>query len=526
LESGKKLLAIDIGSTKVCAIIAEVRGESVRLIGAGVEKSQGLKKGSITNIELASRSIKSAFEYAKRVAGTFDTEAVVSISGALTRGLDSHGIVNVPNGEITIQEIKRVMQTAQYNAQVPSDYDILHVLPYNFKVDEQDYVEDPLGMNASRLEAFVHIIITPKSNFNNLKKAVEGANLQVSKIVLDSYASYISTINGDEKTLGAAVVDLGGDTSSFVIHASGNSIRYAGFLSVGSTNVTNDLSMALHTPVHIAENVKTTYGNLNFFSDDLIELPVIGDENSTHEVSLDIVGQVIHARVAETLDLVAKQINDSGLRQDIGAGFVLTGGLTKLEGVRELAMNVLDAPVRLAKPKDVGGLFNDLRDPSFSSTIGLIIYSTGGHSLYEFDSNGTMLYNEDSVEQHRASSREISLDNIGPNSFGNSGRPTMPPPPAQPQQMIGDFGSQQSSQHSQPYQQQRHPQQQQHNNSRDFGRATPQQRDLSMDQPIRDELPKNNYYQDINRLRDSGSNRNKNQNSQVSKLWQWVTQLF
>ncbi len=514
MESTSKLLAIDIGSTKVCAIIAEVRGDDVRLIGAGVEKSQGLKKGSITNIELAARSIKSAFENAKRVAGAFDTNAIVSISGALTKGIDSHGIVNVPNGEITIAEIKRVMQTAQYNAQIPSDYDILHVLPYNFKVDEHDYVEDPLGMNASRLEAFVHIIITPKSNFNNLKRAVESANLKVSKIVLDSYASYISTVNDDEKNLGCAVIDLGGDTSSFVIHAAGNSIRHAGFLAVGSTHITNDLSMALHTPVYIAEKVKITYGNLNFFSDDLIELPVIGDENSTHEVSLDIVGQVIHARTTETLELIEEHINNSGLRRDVGAGFVLTGGLTKLEGVRELAMNIFQAPVRLAKPIDISGLFNDLKDPSFSSTIGLMLYSTGNYSLYEFDSNGDMLYNEDSVEEQRVTSRDVSLSDIGPGSLGGVSRarqPVQPPQPTMPQPNMPQ-PPQYSGRTNQPPNRVQQPN---IGNSGSFGGI----------QPIENELPNNNYYQNVQLNKKSGD-KNQNENSQLSKLWQWVTQLF
>jgi len=519
LEGNKNILAIDVGSTKVCAIIAEEKGKgSVRIIGAGVEKSQGLKRGSITNIDLASKSIKSAFEDAKRVAGTFETEAVVSISGAYAKSITSSGIVNVPNGEIGLTEIDRVMQTARYNANVPSDYDILHILPYNFKVDEQDFVEDPLGMNASRLEVYVHIIITPKSNFNNLKRAVETAGLKVKNIVLNSYASYIATVNHDEKSLGVVVIDMGGNTSSFVIQAGGNAVRYQGFLGVGSNHITNDLSMALHTPVTVAENVKTTYGNLNFVSDDLIELPVIGDENSTHEVSLDVVGEVIYARVAETLELLTQQINASGLRREIGAGFVLTGGLTKLDGIRELAMQIFDAPVRLAKPKHISGLFESLRDPAFSTSIGLIMYSTGSYSLYEFDSNGDMRYNEESVEQSQIPN-SISLDNIAPRSF----QKTIEEPPhqdgftARREVSSNNFNSTQygggaipsiNSEMTPPVTKNRDSGFQQH----------PQE------QPIGEELRSTNYY---TQMKDNGIVQpGQNQNSAVSKMWQWVTQLF
>jgi cell division protein FtsA len=514
VESSKNILAIDVGSTKVCAIIAEVKGDNdVRIIGAGVEKSQGLKRGSITNIDLASKSIKSAFEDAKRVAGTHEVEAIVSISGAYAKSIDSSGIVNVPNGEIGLAEIDRVMQTAKYNANIPSDYDVLHVLPYNFKVDEQDSVEDPLGMNASRLEVYTHIIITPKSNFNNLKRAVESAGLKVSNIVLNSYASYIATVNYDEKSLGVGVIDMGGNTSSFVIQAGGNAIRYQGFLGVGSNHITNDLSMALHTPVTVAENVKTTYGNLNFISDDLIELPVIGDENSTHEVSLDIVGQVIHARAAETLGLISQQIFDTGLRRDIGAGFVLTGGLTKLEGIRELAMEILEAPVRLAKPKHISGLFESLRDPAFSTAIGLIMYNTGNYSLYEFDSNGKMRYNQDSVDQQKIPNN-ISLKDINP--FGRGQINDFPKNDPRDFKRGNNFyqGGNEAPQS---------------NNSNNFPGSNPRgeiNSGIQQEQPIQGELRKLPDYNGLGGGNGVPPYPGQNQSSSLTKMWQWVTQLF
>lgn len=384
----RTVLAIDIGSTKICAIIAQIGDDhSIAITGAGTTKAQGLKKGSITNIELAARSIKTAVEDAKRVSGSDINSAIVSISGAYTKSLNSNGIVNIQSKEISFKEIERVMHTSLYNANIPNEYEVLHALPFNFKVDDQDFIEDPLGMNASRLEVETHIITTQKSNLNNLKKAVNGAGVEVENVVLGGYASSIATLNTDEKELGVAVIDMGGNTCNISIH-SGNSIRYNDFLGVGSNHVTSDLSMALHTPLNVADSVKLTYGSLLTPSNDLIELPIIGDETTTHEVSLEVVHNVIFARVEETLMILAQFIENSGLKDQIGAGIVLTGGFSKMEGIRDLAVATFGSvPVRLARPVEMDGLFDNLRDPEYSSAIGLIIYSSAPYTAYEIDVN-------------------------------------------------------------------------------------------------------------------------------------------
>ena len=384
----RTVLAIDIGSTKICAVIAQVANDdSIAITGAGITKAQGLRRGSITNIELASRSIQTAVEDAKRVAGSSITSAIVSMSGAYAKSLNSNGIVNIQSKEISFKEIERVMHTSLYNANIPNEYEVLHALPFNFKVDDQDFIEDPLGMNASRLEVETHIITTQKSNLNNLKKAVQGAGIEVENIVLNSYASAIATLNEDEKELGVAVIDMGGNTSNIAIH-SGNSIRYNEFLGVGSNHVTSDLSMALHTPLNVADNVKLTYGSLLNPSNDLIEIPVIGDVDNTHEVSLDVVHNVIFARVEETLMILAQFIENSGLKDQIGAGVVLTGGFSKMEGIRDLAIATFGSmPVRLARPIETDGLFDSLRGAEYSSAIGLIMYSAYAYTPYEIDAN-------------------------------------------------------------------------------------------------------------------------------------------
>jgi cell division protein FtsA len=402
------ILAIDIGSTKICAIIAEIEGTQVQILGHGIAKSQGIKKGAITNIELASKSIKKAINDAKRIAGSNITSATVSISNAYAKSLNSTGIVNIPHKDISIKEINRVMQTALYNANVPNEYEVIHVLPYNFRVDDQDFIEDPFGMNASRMEVDVNIIMTQKSNLSNLKKAVRSAGVEIDGIVLSGYSSAIAVMDEDEKELGVAVIDLGGQTSNLVIHV-GNSIRYNDFLGVGSNHITNDLSMALHTPLQIAENVKIRHGNLIETSNEIIELPIIGDEENRNGVSLEIVHSVIFARVEEALMILAKSLEKSALKEQIGAGIILTGGMTKLKGIRELAQSIFPAmPVRIAKPKEVEGLFEEMKDPAFSTAVGLLLYRAGKHTQYEINFNQEMLH-----------SKSVHTDDLGDLKLNN-----------------------------------------------------------------------------------------------------------
>ncbi len=394
------ILGVDIGSTKICAIIAQKDDAGIKILGAGIAKSQGVKKGIITNIELASRSIKHAINDAKRVAGTHFDKVIISMSGAYTKSVDSYGVVNIPNSDIGITEINRVMQMADHNANIPNEYEKLHVLPYNFKVDDQAHIDDPLGMNGARLEVQVHIITVLKSSLNNLKKAVKSASLEIDNIVLNSYASSIAVLNDDEKELGVAVVDLGGATSNIAIHL-GNSIRYNDFLGVGSNNITNDLSMALHTPINAAQRVKIDYGSLKLNSNDIINLPAIGDEESSHEVSLEIITNVIYARVEETLLIISQSIKDSGFKEQLGGGIVLTGGMTRLEGLRDLATAIFNnMPVRIARPNEYGieGMFDTLKGPEYSTSLGLIFYGAGRFTPYEMDSNRKLRYKDEVIE--------------------------------------------------------------------------------------------------------------------------------
>jgi len=406
----KPILGIDIGSTKIAAAIAQKSDEKFALAGFGEVRSQGLKKGVITNIELASKSIKNAYDQATRIAGLTPSKAIVSISGAYTKSICSHGLVNIPNQEITISEINRVIQTALYNANIPYEYEILHVLPYKFRVDEQDFIEDPYGMNASRLEVDVHIITAPKSALFNLKKAVKEAGIEIENIVLAGYASAIATLSPEEKEAGSCVIDMGGYTCNMVVHV-GNSIVYNDFLAVGSAHITNDLSLALHTPTSVAEEIKIRYGDLSAPQSDYIEIPVIGDEETLNQVSLEIVYNVIYARVEETLMILANSLEKSGLKEQIGGGVVLTGGMTKLQGLRELAVAIFDhMPVRIGKPKKIDSEIADtLEDPKYATLVGLLLYGIAEGTPYEIDSNKKLRYKNEFIELGSSSLNNLTL---------------------------------------------------------------------------------------------------------------------
>ena len=397
---GKTILAIDIGSITTKAVIAEIdEFNEIKVLGHGYAKSQGVKKGIITNIDLASKSIRKAVNDARRIAGNNIHSAVVSISSAYTKSINSIGIVNIPKRDITIKEIQRVMETALYNAEIPKDYEVLHVLPYNFKVDEQSHIEDPYSMNASRMEVEAHIVMAQKSSLSNLKKAIISSGLDIEAIVLDSYASAIATMTDDEKILGVAVLDLGGQTSSLSVFK-GYSLRYNTYLPVGSDHITNDISIALHTPLDVAERVKKEFGDVMEINEDILELPIIGDNNNKNSIPLRVVQDVIVARVDELLAILASSLEKSGYRDIIGSGIILTGGMTKLKNLREFAQAIFPGlSVRIGMPMQLKGLFEELNDPANATVIGLLLYKAGFNTQYEIDNKKRLLHQkEESVD--------------------------------------------------------------------------------------------------------------------------------
>ncbi|EAL3842797.1 cell division protein FtsA [Campylobacter upsaliensis] len=388
------ILGIDLGSTQTCAIIAQKDEDGLKIIGFAKTKTSGVKKGAITNIELASKSIEEAVSSAEMMSGVHYDKVVVSISGAYTKSVDSVGVVNIPNHEIGIKEIHRAVSTAKHTANLPSGYEIIHVLPYNFKVNDLEHIDDPLGMSGNRLEVSTHIVISQESHIKNLKKAVELADLRVDNIVLSGYASSIACLDDSEKELGAVLIDMGGAICDIVMHM-GNSIRYNDCLQIGSINITQDLSMALHTPLKEAEKVKLNYAAFSMQPNTLIQIPNIGDEKKFTEYSPGVISNIIYARVEETLMILAKILSDNRHANSVGGGVVLTGGMTKLAGLDELASTIFDnKSVRFASARKdlISGFSEIFSDPENTCAIGLCLYGAGHFTPYELDSNEKLRY--------------------------------------------------------------------------------------------------------------------------------------
>jgi len=385
----RNILAIDLGSYKTTAIIAnyDEKSDTLSISGVGIAKSKGIKKGAIINIDEASKSIKQAINDAKRVAGVDVKNAIVSISSVYTKSLTSYGIVNVPGNEITIKEINRAIQTALYNANISQDYQLLQAIPYDFKVDELSEIEDPAGMSGSRLEVALHIIAAQKSGIENMKKTLKQAGVDIENIVAAGYASGLATLKDDEKELGVALIDIGATTSDLTIFIN-KTLRYTDYLGVGSHHITNDLSMALHTPLADAEAIKINFEEYVKNDEDLIEISIIGSEEEKQKASLTTITQVISARIEETFLLLNKEIEDSGLKNKIGAGIVLTGGFTNFYNIKEIATSFFEGlPVRVGLPKNIEGLFENLKAPEYSTAIGLLLYGKKDGLTYEIDSN-------------------------------------------------------------------------------------------------------------------------------------------
>ena len=389
----KNILAIDIGSFKTAAVIAnyDEKTSELSISGVGISNSKGIKRGTIINIDNAAKSIKQAYLDAKRVAGVEINKAIINVSSSYTKSILSFGIVNIPSNEIKIKEIHRAIKIALHNANIPKDYEILQAIPVSFKVDEMNDIEDPLGMSGSRLEVSVHIIIIQKSGLENIKKTIKQAGLEIENLVSSVYASGLSVLKEDEKELGVAVIDIGATTSDLGIFIN-KALRHTNTLGVGSHHITNDLSIALHTPLADAEYIKLNFEKLIKNGEDLIEISVIGNENEKQKASLEAITQIISARIEETFLLLKKEIEDSNLKNKIGAGVVITGGFTNFYHAKEIASEFFDnMPVRIGYPKDINGLFENLRKPEFSCVLGLILYGIREGINYEIDSNNRFI---------------------------------------------------------------------------------------------------------------------------------------
>ncbi|MGH7473273.1 MAG: cell division protein FtsA [Candidatus Methylomirabilales bacterium] len=369
------VVGLDIGTTKICAIVAEVTEDgTVNVVGVGSSPSRGLRKGVVVNIESTVESIKKAVEEAELMAAVQINSVYTGIAGSHIAGENSRGVVALKKQEVTRLDVQRAVDTARSVAVLPSDRRILHVLPREFMVDDQDGIREPLGMSGSRLEVDVHIITGAVTSAQNIIKSVNRAGLDVVDMVLQPLASSEAVLTPEERELGVAMVDLGGGTTDLALFAEG-SIRHTAVLPIGGQHLTTDLAIGLRTPQAEAERLKIRKGValVELAKDDeMVEVPGVGDRPA-RTLCRKLVAEIIEPRVEEMFDLVRREIMRTGYEGILAAGVVITGGTSMLEGMLEAAERVLDLPVRRGVPNGVGGLRDIVSNPMYATGVGLIL---------------------------------------------------------------------------------------------------------------------------------------------------------
>ncbi len=376
-KSEKNLVVgLDIGTSKVVAIVGEVKADGgVEVVGIGSHPSRGLKRGVVVNIESTVQSIQRAVEEAELMAGCEIHSVHTGIAGSHIRSLNSHGIVAIKDREVTQGDVDRVLDAARAVA-IPADQKILHILPQEFIIDNQEGIQEPVGMSGVRLEVRVHLVTGAVSAAQNIVKCVRRCGLEVDDLVLEQLSSGNAVLSDDEKDLGVCLVDMGGGTTDIAVFTEG-SIRHTAVIPIAGDQVTNDIAVALRTPTQHAEEIKVKYAcalTQLARSDETIEVPSIGDRPS-RRLSRQTLAEVVEPRYEELLTLVQAELRRSGFEDLIPAGIVLTGGSARMEGVIELAEEVFHMPVRLGIPQYVSGLADVVRNPIYATGVGLLLYA-------------------------------------------------------------------------------------------------------------------------------------------------------
>jgi cell division protein FtsA len=369
------IVGLDIGTSKVVAIVGEIMPEDrLEVIGIGSHPSKGLKKGVVVNIESTVHSIQRAVEEAELMAGCQIHSVYAGIAGSHIRSLNSHGIVAIRDKEVTPHDVERVIDAARAVA-IPADQKILHILPQEFLIDNQDGIREPVGMSGVRLEAKVHMVTGAVSAAQNIIKCVRRCGLEVDDIILEQLASSYSVLTDDEKDLGICLVDIGGGTTDIAVFTEG-SIRHTAVIPIAGDQVTNDIAVALRTPTQNAEDIKIKYAcalTQLASAEESIEVPSVGDR-PPRKLARHTLAEVVEPRYEELLGLIQAELRRSGFEDRVAAGIVLTGGSAKIEGLVELAEEVFHMPVRLGVPQYVTGLVDVVRNPIYSTGVGLLLF--------------------------------------------------------------------------------------------------------------------------------------------------------
>lgn len=371
----KMIVGLDIGTSKVVAIVGAINSAGgLEIVGIGSHPSRGLKKGVVVNIESTVQSIQRAIEEAELMAGCQIHSVYAGIAGSHIRSLNSHGIVAIRDREVYQLDLERVIDAAQAVA-IPADQKVLHILPQEYVIDTQEGIKEPLGMSGVRLEAKVHLVTCAVNAAQNIEKCIRRCGLEVEDIILEQLASSYAVLTDDERELGVCLVDIGGGTTDIAIFTEG-AIRHTGVIPIAGDQVTNDIAMALRTPTQHAEEIKIKYAcalTQLAGADETIKVPSVG-ERAPRDLSRQALAEVVEPRYDELFTLVQAELRRSGFEDMIAAGIVLTGGTSKMEGVVELAEEIFHVPVRIGTPQDVDGLTDIVRNPIYSTGVGLLQY--------------------------------------------------------------------------------------------------------------------------------------------------------
>ncbi len=378
------IVGLDIGTTKICAIVGNLTEEGLDIVGIGTSPSRGLRKGVVINIESTVASIRKAVEEAELMAGCEIKSVYAGIAGGHIKGFNSQGVIAIKNREVCSEDVKRVIDAAKAIA-IPMDREVIHILPQEFIIDDQDGIREPLGMSGVRLEAKVHIVTGAVASAQNIVKSCNRAGLDVADIVLEQLASSEAVLSADEKELGVALVDVGGGTTDIAIFVDG-AIKHTSVLSLGGNHLTNDIAVGLRTPMAEAEKIKQKYGCCMASlvgKDETIEVPSVGGRKP-RILSRQLLAEILEPRVEEIFTLVNREIVKSGLEDMIASGVVITGGSTILEGMPELAEQVFNLPVRRGLPQRIGGLVDVVNSPAYATGVGLVVYGSKNVGVHEF----------------------------------------------------------------------------------------------------------------------------------------------
>ncbi|MBE0501298.1 MAG: cell division protein FtsA [Desulfuromonadales bacterium] len=378
------IVGLDIGTTKICAIVGNLTPNGLDIVGIGTSPSKGLRKGVVINIESTVEAIRTALQEAELMAGCEIKSVFVGIAGGHIKGFNSQGVIAIKNREVTRDDVRRVIDAAKAIA-IPMDREVIHILPQEFIIDDQDGIKEPLGMSGVRLESKVHIVTGAVASAQNIVKSCNRAGVDVADIVLEQLASAEAVLTADEKDLGVVLIDIGGGTTDIAIYVDG-AIKHTAVLSLGGNHLTNDVAVGLRTPVGEAEKIKQKYGcclTSMVSREETIEVPSVGGREP-RILSRQLLSEILEPRVEEIFTLVNREIVRSGYEDLIASGGVITGGTTILSGMPELAEQVFNLPVRRGVPIDIGGLTDVVSSPIHATGVGLVKYGSRNQQSRNF----------------------------------------------------------------------------------------------------------------------------------------------